>query len=434
MKVVIAGLGAGGFAAALTIKKWDRKADIVFIDPKPYDLMHPCGLPYALEGIISGDDLAHDQGLDKMGMSRVYARIASLNTGLKSLTTDTGETIPYDKLVLATGARPVVPPVPGIDKALTLESPEALKEILAAVVPGKNAVVIGGGAIGLEAAWALKKKGMEVTVLEMAEAVMGRSLDPDFSELIKEYLSAEGITLLTSVRAESVEEGAVVCSGHRLPADLAINAVGFAPDLSAARSGGLTIGKHGIITDKTLRTSAPDVYAVGDCIETFSPLLGGTFPVRLATTAYRQGVIAGARIAGKSGRSWEYTGSFMSFVSGVGEWEVAAAGLTSALAKEAGYDPLVSKAKGTVEPEWMAGASELNIKLVFDRESRKLLGCQAVGERGAAERVNLAALAMRTGQKAEDLLDLEMAYCPSVSKTWDVFNTAVENAVRRLNL
>jgi len=434
MKIVIAGLGAGGFAAAISIKKYNRKAEILFIDPKAYDLMHPCGLPYALEGIIPGEDLTHDQGLDKMKIGKISGRIVSIDTEQNLAVTDSGEQVHYDKLLISTGAQPVIPPIPGIGRALTLESVEALQKIQASLQKEKQAVVIGGGAIGLEAAWALKVKGMKVKVLEMAPAVMGRSLDPDFSDLIKQYLEEEGIPLLTSTGAKSITEEGVHCGEETFAADLIINAVGFAADLSAAESAGLKMGKRGILTDKTMRTSHADIYAVGDCIETFSPLCEGTFPVRLATTAYRQGVIAGAQIAGKSGGCWEYTGSYMSFVSTVGKLEVAAAGLTSEMAKEAGYTPLVSKVKGTVQPEWMAHASEINLKLIFDKESRKLIGCQAIGTEGAAQRVNLAAMAMRTGLKAEDLLDLEMAYCPSVSKTWDIFNTAVENALRRLKL
>jgi NADH oxidase (H2O2-forming) len=445
-RIVILGLGTAGFAAILAAKKTDRTAEITVIDDKPYDLMHPCGLPYAVEGVIDTfDKLKHPLNLERMNVDHRHPwRVAAIDPEKQLVTAapvsgGEPENIPYGKLLVCTGARPFTPPIPGLESAMgrgafTVSTPEDACALQAAAQPGMHAVCLGAGAIGLETAVALRRKGLDVTVVEMLPHVMPRALDADMSALLKEHLESLGVRVLCGQGIEEVLGGdnaldAVRIQGEEYPCDLLVVAAGVRANLEAAAAAGVATGKTGILINDRLETSIPNIYAAGDCVQTRSLIDGRDFTLQLSTTAYRQGTVAGTNAAGGNAA---YPGVTGAFVSKIGDLQVAAVGYTLEFAKAMGYDPLFGKIKDTTLYDWYPGGQPLSVKVIADKATGKVLGAQAVGESGAASRVNVVSTALSVGLDLAALSGLEFAYCPAVSQAYDPLTKAVDLALRKM--
>lgn len=441
MKIVICGFGSAGYAAAMSVKRTDPKAEIVVIDPKGSDLMHPCGLPYALEGIVKPDDLLQDINLQRGGIKRIRGKAVKLFTDKKEvqyLCDEGDKTENYDSLIIATGTGAVIPPVHGIRELLgksvfTLTDTIDLRNILDA---GKNAgrcAVIGGGAIGIEAAFAMKKSGKDVTLIEMREQLLPGILDPDISLLVENYFSSEGISVMKGSRVTDLKgDGClsrVICGEKVAEADIAIVAAGFAPDITLAENSGIEFYDSGIKTDSYLRTSAQSVYAAGDCLSGWSSIDGKPVSSRLATSAYKQGTTAGLNAAGGE---IEYRGTASTFVTRTGSFEVAGTGFNTEIASQRGFEPLSGKITSKIRPEYYPENSDITVKIIFDRNSGVILGAQCAGNEGAASRINIISMAVEFGITIDELWRTELAYCPSVSEVYDPLLRAADIGVRRL--
>ena len=221
----------------------------------------------------------------------------------------------------------------------------------------------------------------------------------------------------------------MIVNGEAIPCGLLVVAAGVKPNIELAREAGIDTTPTGIKTDVFLRTSSPDVYAIGDCAQTFDALQLKPSWVPLSTIAYKQGTVAGANAAGAK---LDYPGVTGAFVSKVGEMEVAAVGLSVAGAELAGYKPVFGKIKDQTRPDWYPNGREINFKVVADRETRRVLGAQAVGVMGAAWRVNVVSTAITGGMTIDQLGDVELAYCPPVSQTYDTITKAVDLAIRKI--
>jgi len=445
-RIVIVGLGTSGFAAILAAKKTDRAAEITVIDDKTYDLMHPCGLPYAVEGVIGDfDELMHPLHLEKMKVdARHPCRATVIDAEKKTVAAenvDTGEKfeVGYDSLVFSTGAKPFVPPVPGLREftgkgVFTVSSPAEAEALKASAREGERAVCLGAGAIGLETAVALKKRGMEVTVVEMLDNVMPRALDPDMAGIVKEHLESLGIEVVCGKSLDEVGGGDTVeyavAGGEKIECSIVIAAAGVRANVEPAASAGAEVGKTGIVVDENLMTTLNDVYAAGDCVQTKSVIDGADFTLQLSTTAYRQGTVAGTNAAG--GRL-EYPGVSGAFVTKVGKLEASAVGYTLELAKGLGYKTVFGKIKDTTLYDWYPGGKEITVKVIADNATGKVLGAQAVGEEGAASRINVISTAVAAGMEIDRVSSLEMAYCPPVSQAYDPLIKAVDLAIRKRN-
>jgi NADH oxidase (H2O2-forming) len=428
MRLVIIGLGAGGFAAAFSARKIDKSCQITIIDPKPYDLLHPCGIPYALEGKTTPEKLTQQLELDKMNMTKITGSAHTIDPHNKKVIIDSEREIAYDKLIIATGALPLVPPIPGIESAHTLNTIESVSKILAQLTKNTSCVVIGGGAIGLECAFALHKKAGSCTVLEREKSLMPRSLDHDMAGLVEDYLSTVGIRILCNEQVTRVSQNVLTTSQGELTADLIICACGFTPNGKLADKAGLKMSGQAIKVNNCMQTSHPDIYAVGDCAETYSTLTKSPLWVALATTAFRQGIIAASHALGNH---IEYPGTLSTFVSKIGDMEVAASGLTEQQAEAAQLQVVNSRLRGKIIPHWIADQEPLTLKILVDKQSTKLVGAQAVGRHGALERINVLSCAMRAQLKVRDLLDLELGYCPPLSETYDLINRTAEIALKK---
>ncbi len=440
-EICIAGFGSAGYAALAAIRRINPKTAITVIDAKESDLAHPCGLPYSLEGTVDAALLSQDIGLERMGVTKVKGRLAAIAPEEKTLTvgTESGDrSLQYSKLIIATGNRPVIPPVRGLDaligiSAFSLHTAEELELIRNAGRKSGGCVIIGAGAIGLETAAAMARLRVKVTVLEMQSQVLSGVLDQDMAGTVEEYIAGLGIDLRTNTRASEMTASAagvtVETSAGAVTAGFSVISAGFRADESVLCPG-LTRNENGIETDVNLRTSIDGIYAAGDCVSGWSVIDGSVLKAKLATSAYKQGTAAGINAAGGS---FEYRGSAGTFVTRIGELEIAGTGYTAERAESLGYSARSGKIRSALLPEYFPGNSDITIKILADQKTGRILGAQAVGRRGAAERINLVSAAIEQGACLEDLSRVEMAYCPAVSEVYDPLMRAADFAMRRIN-
>jgi len=423
-KIVIIGLGAAGFGAALAAKKQDRKADVTIIDEKDFDLMHQCGLPFALEGTIkSFSNLKHDIHADKMGIKLLnnskFDKI-DFNKKISFYQTKNGnknESVEYDKLIIATGSKPFIPPIKTNNKIYTVHNLHDTQELYKVIKKGQEAIIVGASAIGLEVGVALKKKGMKVKIIDMVPSTFPRSIDKDISEVLEEMLRKKGINLELGKKADEIKEKAVI-----------VMATGVKPNIDFLSDLGMKLDKFGIFVDEKMETSVKDVYAAGDCCCVKSSINKECIPSMLANNAYKEGTVAGINAAGGNK---SFTGILATFVSIIGDIEIAATGFNSFFADLYKIKTVSGKAKGKNRPEWFGKAGELTVKIIAD-EKGKVIGGQAIGE-GAKERINIISASIKAGFTLQDVADLELAYCPAISDYYDVLIMAAEMGLRKIN-
>lgn len=444
-KIVIIGLGVGGFIAAKTAKKVNSSAEITIIDEKEYDMFSACGLPFAMEGIVRDfEELKHSLPTAEMGMTKLLGHRATAidpeQRVVVALDMESGETrsIPYDSAIIATGAAPFVPPIPGAHELMgqgvfVVSNPENAKDVIDHLGDISSAVVVGAGAIGLEVCVAIAAHGIDVTVVEMLAHAFPKAIDPDIAKILGKYLKKSGIKLMMDAAVETISGDAKVTSvtvnGETIPAEMVIMASGVRANWGLAMDAGCELGDFGVRTSAKMETSVSGIYAVGDCVETVSPINHKPWMSQLSTTAYRQGIVAGTNAAGGYDT---FDGSLTTFVSVIGEMEVAATGFNQFSAKSAGYEVVVGKASDLARPEWYPGVSEITVKILADVRTGRILGGQAVGKEGAAARVNLISLAIKGGMNLHDLYGAELAYCPAVSVAYDPLSKACEFAIRKM--
>ncbi len=437
-RIIIIGLGFGGFSAARAARGRDRNAEIIVLESrKEYDGFSPCGIPYAIEGEVPLGSLIHDYGLDKMRIQvKLGYEALGIDTDAKTVKVmgpEGGESLSYDSLIISAGSSPFVPPVSGADLqgVFVVSTPEDGRRISEAATSSKDAVVVGAGAIGLETAYALKKKGLNVTVVEMLDRPLPNSLDRDMAAILQDSMEYGGIKMLMGKRLEAIngpeKVKSVAVDGEQIPADMVIMSVGVRPSIKFLENSGIEIGR-GIITDERMRTSAPDVYAVGDCVESFSLIDGSRGNCWLATAAHHQGSVAGINAAGGDAK---YPGYLCTFVSRIGRLEVAATGYTADRAKSLGYEVVSGKAKGLDRPHWYPGAEEVSVKVIADKKDGRILGAQVAGA-NAGQRVNTFSALITAGATVERAEMLELSYSPPVSDVYDPVVTALEVCARKL--
>lgn len=441
-KIVIVGGVAGGASAAARLRRNDERAEIVVLERGGYISFANCGMPYYIGNVIpqrgslllqTPRSMQERFNLDV----RVRHEVLSVDRANKSVRVrklETGEEYDesYDTLVLATGASPVKPPVEGMDhpSVFTVWSIPDTDRIKAHIEESgaRRAVVIGGGFVGIEMAENLREYGLEVTLVEMLGQVMG-FVDFDMAQIVHASLAAHRVALRLGRAVEAVEETAAglvvrISGGETLHADLVIVAAGIRPNSALAREAGLKTGKKGhILTDAQLRTSDPDIYAVGDVIEVEDFVTKQKTAVPLAGPANKQGRIAADNIAGGASA---YSGAQGTSVAKVFELTVAATGLNEKklldLGKKPGEDYYAVYGHLAAHASYYPGSKPLHLKLFFGAQDGKVLGAQAVGEEGAAKRIDVIATAMRFGATVYDLTELELAYAPPYNTAKDPVN------------
>ncbi|EGO64610.1 NAD(FAD)-dependent dehydrogenases and rhodanese-like sulfurtransferase [Acetonema longum DSM 6540] len=449
-KILVIGGVAAGLKSAAKARRCDPQASITVLERGEIVSFGACGMPYYVGGDVPDIGALMKTPAGNMRNADYFKNVKDITVRtqteavaidrraktvtVKTLTSGETEILPYDKLVIATGASPVKPALPGIEleNIYTLWHPNDAKAIRQGLERGRfaNAVIIGAGLIGMEMAEALTLWELPVTVVEMKEQVFPAFLDPEIAGIVAKYAAETGITLLTGERVQgfSGETGvtAVETDQRSIPADLVIMAVGARPNTELAKAAGLTIGITGAIAvDEEMRTSDPDIYAGGDCVENVNIISGKKVFAPMGSTANKHGRVIGENLCGSH---MKFKGVLNTVVAQIHDLTVGKTGLSEREAKELGYEYVTAMVAGHDKPHYMPGAKLITVKLIVETKTGKVLGLQAVGEGEIAKRVDVAAAVLTLGGTVHDLFDIDLSYAPPYSSPID--NVAVAaNAV-----
>ena len=430
-KVVIIGGVAGGMSAATRLRRLDNDAEITVIEKSGYVSYANCGLPYFVGGVIEEEDNLLLQTPESLhARFRLDVRIntealsidrSSKRLLIKNVLTGVESAIDYDKLVLSPGASPIVPPLPGINRALTLRTVEDVERIVAHVKEKpRTAVVIGGGFIGVEIAENLVHKGIKTSVVEASDQVLA-PLDPEMAFLVATEMRSKGVDLHLGVSASEITSEAVLLSdGTLLDAELVILAIGVRPEIGLAQAAGLTVGsRRGIQVDEFNRTNDLDIYAIGDAAEKTDALDGSATLVPLANLANRPGRIVADHINGRIIRPVATIGTA---IVKVFDLTIAATGWNEKRLKAANRPSMSIHTHPNNHAGYYPDAKQMTLKLIFNPSTGEILGAQGVGIDGVDKRIDVIATAIRGSITAPELADLELAYAPPFGSAKDPVN------------
>jgi NADPH-dependent 2,4-dienoyl-CoA reductase/sulfur reductase-like enzyme/rhodanese-related sulfurtransferase len=431
MKIVIIGGVAGGMSAATRMRRLDADAEIVVLEKSGYVSYANCGLPYYVGGVIEEErDLLLQTPESLHARFRLDVRISNeviaINRDKKTVSVrnqNSGqvEDINYDKLILSPGASPVVPPIPGVERAMTLRTVEDVERITARVgEKPASAVVIGGGFIGVEIAENLVHRGIKTSLVEATPQVLA-PLDPEMATLVSKEMALQGVELHLSDGVATIDtETVTLSSGKVLPAALVILAIGVRPDTSLAKAAEIKIGERGgIEVDDFNRTSDLDIYAVGDAAQQNDALDGTATLVPLANLANRHGRVVADHIAGLTTRPVKTIGTA---IVKVFDLMIATTGWNEKRLIAQGRPYLVIHTHPNPHAGYYPDAKQMALKLLFDPSSGEILGAQGVGIEGVDKRIDVIATAIRGGITAPELADLELAYAPPFGSAKDPVN------------
>jgi NADPH-dependent 2,4-dienoyl-CoA reductase/sulfur reductase-like enzyme/rhodanese-related sulfurtransferase len=441
-RVLIVGGVAGGASCAARLRRLDESASIVLFDRGPHVSFANCGLPYYVGNVIDDERkllvASRESFRERFNIDvHTETEAAAIDRAARALTvrdvrTGASRVEPYDVLVLSPGAAPIRPPLPGVDLpgVFAVRSIPDTRRIRAWIDErrARQAVVVGGGFIGLEMAENLVRRELAVAIIEKLPQVMP-PLDPEMAEPVRQHLVERGVELrlgdgLAGIEAEAGRRLAVISeSGARLPADLVILAIGVRPEVGLAREAGLALGaRGGIVVDEQMRTSDPSIWAVGDAVEVRDVLTGQETVLPLAGPANRQGRVAAESIAG---RPSGFRGVQATAVVGVLGLTVASTGASE---KGLRRDGATGFAKVYLHPGHHAGyypgAQPIHLKLVFSVPDGHVLGAQAVGTDGVEKRIDVIATVIQFGGTVHDLAEAELCYAPQYGAAKDPVNVA----------
>lgn len=439
MKVVVIGGVAAGPKAASRIRRLCDSAEVTVVEKGEFLSYAGCGLPYYISGMVKDqkelmatpvgvvrDSVFFRNVKDVHVMNRTVATVIDRENKAVTIRRENGETeiLDYDKLVLATGANSFIPPIPGVElknifNLKDIHDADAIKDKLAQH-KALNAVIVGGGLIGVEVAEAFHEMGCRITVIEFLPNILPM-MDPEMAALIEGHFESKGVKIQTGTRVteftgtDRVEK--VITDQGEFPADIVIMAVGVRPATKLAVDCGLEIGPtRAIAVDDRMQTSDPDIYAVGDCAEKTNMITGKPCYVPLGSTANKEGRVAANAICGIKD---SFPGVLGSAICKIFDFSVARTGLGEKEARDAGYDVVTCQAPAPDKPHFIPTAKPLFLKLIADRKTRKLLGAQATGPGNADRRIDIAVTALSAGMTVDQLANLDLSYAPPFSPAMD---------------
>jgi NADPH-dependent 2,4-dienoyl-CoA reductase/sulfur reductase-like enzyme len=449
-RVVVVGADAAGMSAASqALRQAGRDAlEVVAFERGHHVSYSACGIPYWVAGDVNGADALiarsaaehRANGIDL----RLRTEVTEIDLDASTVTAtqlDGGMSyqVGFDDLVLATGAVPVRPDLPGVG-APGVYGVQTLDDG-AAVLAGltgrpRRAVVVGGGYIGIEMAEAMVRRGLPVTVVDRAPEPMS-TLDPDMGALVREAMEGMGIAVLTGTPVTGFETGSggrvsgVVTGGGTLPADLVVLGLGVRPASELARAAGLPLGEHGgVLTDLRMRVPGHDgVWAGGDCVEVLHRVSQRWVHVALGTHANKHGRVIGTNLGGGYAT---FPGVVGTAVSKVCDLEVGRTGLREAEARAAGFQPVSVTVRSTTRAGYFPGAVPITVKMIAERRTGRLLGAQLVGRAGTGKRVDVCAVALWNEMTVEEMISLDFGYAPPFSPVWDPVLVAARRAAAAL--
>ncbi len=443
MKVVVIGGVAAGPKTASRIIRNNPDTEVTIIEKGEFLSYAGCGLPYYVSGEVKEQKELMSTPVGTVRDSVFFQNVKNVKVLNRTIATKIDkekkvvcvnspngeECIPYDKVVIATGSTPVKPPMQGIDlkNIFTLhgvEDAEGIKALLAEHT-AKDAVIVGGGLIGVEMAEALTQTGCRVTIVELLPQIL-TMLDPEMAILVEKHFEAKGVKISTTTKVLSFDGNdkveTVMTDKGAIPADLVILAIGVTPNTQLAKDAGLEIGEtRAIKVNDKMQTSDENIYAAGDCVECVNRITNKSCYVPLGSTANKQGRVAANNICGVRD---SFPGVIGSSVCKVFDFNVARTGLGEKAAKDAGFDIEVALAPAPDKPHFMSTFKPLMLKLIADKKTRKVLGAQAVGMGVADKRMDIAATAISAGMTIDDVANLDLCYAPPYAPAMDNIITA----------
>ena len=459
MRLVCVGGSDAGIAAALRARELDPGCEVTVVLADGYPNFSICGLPYAIsEEVARWQDLAHSsaEDLEATGMRlRTDTEARSIDVATRQLLVNTpdgrDELLPYDQLIIGTGATPVLPPIdgltpsgttPGLGPADGVHMLHTMGDMFAVLNSiqqrqVETAVVVGAGYIGIEMADALTVRGISVTQVEQLSQVLP-TVDTELANVVEAELTSHGVEVLTGTKVTRVtlDHTRLRVTGDPgldCTVDLVLVVVGVEPDTTLAQTAGVTLGTRGaVVVDDHMRTGVPNVFAAGDCVHTHHRLLPEPTYLPLGTTAHKQGRVAGENAVGGDRA---FAGSLGTQVVKVFDLAIARTGLRDHEAAAAGYQPLTVASEADDHKRYYPGAHELALRVTGDRGTGLLLGMQLVGHKDAAvaKRVDIAATALFAGLTVDQVSDLDLAYTPPLGSPWDAVQIATQAWSRQLD-
>ncbi len=445
-RIVIVGGVACGPKSAARARRCDVNAKITVIEEGKLISYAGCGIPYYVSGVVTSrsslllrtvKDFKDIMDIDVMLDTRVEA-IDRTGHRVSVVNLANGQTasLEYDKLVLATGANPVRPPLAGIDLSgiFSVKDVASADQILNWIKASRlqKAVIIGGGLIGMEMVEVLAARGLDVTVVEAMDHILPGALDEDIAMPVEKYLRKKGINLRLGERVARFEGAAgelkqVVTDKAAVEADVAILAIGVRPNVKLAKEAGLALGKTGAIAvDDYLQTSDPDIYAGGDCVENKNLVTGAAMFAPMGSTANKHGRIIGSNITGSREK---FMGVLGTTIVKVLDFNVGRTGLGEKEARSAGYDVVTSLAPESDRPGYYPGSHDIIVRVIADKKTGRVLGGQGFGKGELAKRIDVLATAITYGATVETLADVDLAYAPPYNTAQDPVHHAA-NIVR----
>jgi len=433
MALVVIGGVAAGMSAAARARRIDPALEIVVLEKGCVISYGACGLPYFVEGrvrdaaqliVYTPEYFRKERRVDV----RTGARVVAVSHSRREVALESGERIRYERLIFATGARCDTAGIAGASQphVFTLHTPadaERMRRSLSEKRP-RRAVVIGAGYIRLEAADALRRNGLAVTVLERSQHALLRE-DDEFTAAVKKQLERHRVELRLGVPVHAIEPDAVA----GIPCDMAVLAAGFKPNTELAAEAGVDLGRSGAVrTDDRMETTVRGIFAAGDCAEVQHLVTGRPAYIPLGTTANKTGRVAGANAAGGRER---FAGIVGTSIVGVFGMAFATTGLSVAEAKREGFSPVVARIVANSRPRYFQGVPT-TVELVADRATHRLLGGAVIGEDGAAGRIDTIAAALQSRMRMEDFEQLDLAYSPPFAPTWDPLLIAAQQLTKQL--
>jgi len=423
-KVVAIGCSGCGALAALMLKKSRPSLEVTIIrEPQEKGLLTRCATPYICCGDVMVDSSYKDDSIfTEKGIRLVNVTAVTIDREKRTVSTSDGKTYPYDKLVLAVGAKPVMPPIPGIDSpgVFTLRTSGDAVNILNWINSKRvrDVILLGAGAIGIEKAYLLSRQGLKVTLVEILNNIMPNVLDPDMAEEIQIYMEKKGVQLslnqkVTAINGKDSVESVNLASGKEVKAGMVVVSAGARCNVGLAKDAGLELGSLGLKVNQNLQTSDPDIYAGGDLIEYQSHITGKPALGQLRPNA----VIAGRVIAKNIlGLDIKFPPLINSFCTKFFDKSIAGAGITELEAKKEGIEIITAKEKSISKHSMMRERKPYVVKLIFDKKDEKLIGGQIVSDAECSvKHIDVIAMAIRCGLKVLDLTTLRCAGQPELS-------------------
>jgi NADPH-dependent 2,4-dienoyl-CoA reductase/sulfur reductase-like enzyme len=443
-RVVVIGGDAAGMSAASQARRGRPDLEIVVLEKGNWTSYAACGIPYVVSGAVDSlDDLVMRTPQEFRDRLRIDVRMRheAMGVDLDRRRVEVRDhehhrtiELGFDQLVIATGARPIRPPLPGIELdhvrgVQTLDDAQVLLD-LAKTRQCRKVVVVGAGYIGLEMAEAFLNWGAAVTLIDASPQVM-RTLDPDMAERLHPQIERRGVDLRLDVKVTGFEPRAVLTADGPIEADLVVLGLGVTPNSNLAADAGIELGvRDAIRVDRRQRTSGDGVWAAGDCAESYHRVSERPIHVALGTVANKQGRVAGVNLGGGYAT---FPGVVGTAITRICDLEIARTGLTEAEADTAGFSHLAVSIDSTTRAGYFPGARPMTVKMVVERDTGRVLGTQIVGGDGAAKRIDTVATALTARMTVTDLIDLDLSYAPPFSGVWDPVQVAARVAARAVD-